>query len=89
MRGEMKAMLFTVAAGSVLFAPLTAQADEPRSATEPYVMMESGEVTNVIDAFDDGDVFDLNISLGFDYATKSATILRETRIRGPGLTSGG
>jgi hypothetical protein len=85
----MKAMLFTVAAGSVLFAPLAAQADEPRSATEPYVMMESGEVTNVIDAFDDGDVFDLNISLGFDYATKSATILRETSIRGPGLTSGG
>ena len=52
-------------------------------------MMESGEVTNVIDAFDDTDPFDLNISLGFQYATKSARILRETSIYEPGLTTGG
>jgi hypothetical protein len=52
-------------------------------------MMESGEVTNVIDAFDDDDPFDINISLGFDFSSKSARILRETNIQEPGLTTGG
>ncbi|AKT42647.1 hypothetical protein [Chondromyces crocatus] len=51
-------------------------------------MMESGEVTNVIDAFDDGDLFDINVSLGFQYFTKSARIRRETSVAGPGLSSG-
>lgn len=78
--------LFGVAA---LLVPLAAHADEPRSATEPRVMMESGEVTNVADAFDDGDQFDLNISLAFSYSSKSATIRRETSIAEPGLTTGG
>src|SRR5580698_5866841 len=55
----------------------------------PRVMLEPGEVVNVIDAFDEGNPFDLNISLGFDYSSKSAKILRETSIAGPGLTSGG
>src|SRR6185312_231463 len=64
-------------------------ADEPRNATEPRVMLEPGEVVNVIDAFDEGNPFDLNISLGFDYSNKTAKILRETTIAGPGLTSGG
>jgi hypothetical protein len=66
-----------------------AHADEPRSVTEPRVMLEPGEVTNVIDAFDEGNPFDLNISLGFDYTSKSARILRETAIAAPGLTTGG
>ncbi|MDI1482022.1 hypothetical protein [Polyangium sp. y55x31] len=66
-----------------------ARADEPRSATEPRVMQEPGEVVNVIDAFDEGDPFDIAISLGFQYSTKSAKVLRETNIFGPGLTSGG
>src|SRR5262245_51020330 len=57
------ASLFALLSG---FA-LDASADEPRSATEPRVMQEAGEVVEVIDAFDDGDVFDLNISLGFTY----------------------
>lgn len=52
-------------------------------------MMEAGEVVDVIDAFDDDDPFDINISLGFEYATKSARILRESNIGGPGLSSGG
>lgn len=52
-------------------------------------MMESGEVTDVIDAFDDGDPFDINISLGFDFASKSARILRETNVKEAGLTTGG
>ncbi|MEZ4309637.1 MAG: hypothetical protein R3F14_16500 [Polyangiaceae bacterium] len=70
-------------------APLAARADEPRNATEPRVMMEPGEITNVIDAFDEGDVFDANVSLGFQFAAKSAKIFRETSIGGPGLASGG
>jgi hypothetical protein len=75
--------------GVTLLGAVTASADEPRSATEPRVMMESGEVTNVIDAFDDGDPFDLSVSLGFEYSTKSARIKRETHIYQPGLTTGG
>src|SRR5271155_5281565 len=70
-------------------AACPAGADEPRNATEPRVMLEPGEVTNVIDAFDEGNPFDLNISLGFDYSSKSARILRETTIAAPGLTTGG
>jgi len=77
------------ALAAVLLGPGLARADEPRNATEPRVMMESGEVTNVIDAFDDGDPFDINISLGFEYSSKSAKILRENSIAQPGLTTGG
>lgn len=66
-----------------------ARADEPRNTTEPRVMMEPGEVVNVIDAFDDGKPFSLNIGLGFDYSSKTAKILRETTIAAPGLTTGG
>jgi hypothetical protein len=72
-----------------MLAPAAARADEPKSATEPRVMLESGEVTNVVDAFDDGDQFDLNVSLGFQFESKSAKILRETSIAEPGLTTGG
>lgn len=88
-RGDSKVLVAAAIASGALAAPASASADEPRSATEPYVMMESGEVTDVIDAFDDGDPFDINISLGFEYSTKSATIMRETHIGGPGLSSGG
>ena len=52
-------------------------------------MQEPGEVVNVIDAFDDGDPFDLNVSLAFQYFSKSAKILRETNIARAGLTTGG
>ena len=78
-----------VALAAVLLGSGLARADEPRNATEPHVMMESGEVTNVIDAFDDGDAFDINISLGFEYTSKSAKIMRENSIAQPGLTTGG
>jgi len=78
----------TAFAGFML-APAAAWADEPRTASEPRIMMESGEVTNVIDAFDDGDPFDINVSLGFEFSSKSAKILRETQIKAPGLTTGG
>lgn len=81
-----------LAASFALVASLdatVAHADEPRSATEPRIMQEPGEVVNVIDAFDDGDPFDIAVSLGFQYSAKSAKIQRETSIFGPGLTSGG
>lgn len=78
-----------LAGAGVLVAPALARADEPRNTTEPRVMQEPGEVTNVIDAFDDGDLFDINIGLGFDYASKSARVMRETAIAAPGLTTGG
>lgn len=83
-----RSIALAAVAAALLAAPIAA-ADEPRSATEPRVMMESGEVTNVIDAFDDGDPFDFNISLGFQFFSKSAKIRRETAAGGPGLTSGG
>ncbi|HEY4122333.1 MAG TPA: hypothetical protein VGM56_30910, partial [Byssovorax sp.] len=53
------------------------------------MMREPGFVVDVIDAFDDGDPFDLNVSLGFEYLSKSAKILRESNIYQPGLTTGG
>ncbi len=77
------------ALAAVLLGSGLARAEEPRNATEPRVMMESGEVTNVIDAFDDGDVFDINIGLTFQYSAKTAKILRENNIAQPGLTTGG
>lgn len=81
--------IFLLAPALSLFAlPSVARADEPHGATEPRVMMESGEVTNVIDAFDEGDIFDANVSLGFGYSSKSAKIRRETSINQPGLSSG-
>ncbi|MGK3986201.1 hypothetical protein WME99_24360 [Sorangium sp. So ce136] len=76
-------------AAAALLAASPASADEPRSATEPRLMMETGEITSVVDAFDDGDTFDLNFSFGFEHATKSAKIHRETSIAGPGLSTGG
>lgn len=83
------ALCFAVLSAPALLGHATARADEPRSVTEPRVMQEPGEVVDVIDAFDDGDDFDLNVSLGFSYETKSARILRETYIQQPGLTTGG
>ena len=69
-----------------------ARADEPRQAGEPRMLSEPGEVTNVIDAFDDDDVFDLHLTLGYQYAWKRAHIRRETTIgnaANPGLSTGG
>lgn len=54
------------------------RAEEPRLVSEPYLLQEPAEVTQVVDSFDDGDPFDLNLSVGYQYATQSADILRET-----------
>ena len=66
-----------------------AAADEPRKVTEPHVLAEPTEITQVADAFDDFDVFDLHISLGYQYTSKSAKIFRESFIAQPGLAVGG
>jgi hypothetical protein len=79
----------TAGAFALLATEGVARADEPRTSTEPRVMMEPGWVVDVVDAFDDGDPFDVNVSLGFQYLTKSARILRESTIARPGLTTGG
>ena len=86
-----KAGLAALALGSVW--PSTAAAHEPKKANEPRIMSEPGEVTNVVDAFDDdnNNNFDLHLTLGFQRSWMGAKILRETYIGGnnnPGLTTG-
>jgi hypothetical protein len=71
-----------------LLAP-TAPADEPRRLGEPSVLREPGEITQVVDAFDDDDQFDLSLSLGFESSRRSASILRETAIGQPRFATGG
>jgi hypothetical protein len=66
-----------------------ARADEPHKVTEPPVLNEPAEITQVVDAFDDDDPFDLNLSLGYQQTWSSATIRRESYIAQPGLSSGG
>ena len=61
-----------------LFAWVTpAMAEEPRTAKEPRPMAESTEITQVADAFDDDDPIDVNLSIGYQYSSRSADILRE------------
>lgn len=71
------------------FTSAAVHADEPRKVTEPSVLREPAEITQVIDAFDEDDPFDLHLSLGFQRTWKNAKIRRETAIAQPGLTTGG
>ena len=66
-----------------------AQAEEPFKATERPVLNEPGEVTQVVDAFDGEDPFDLHITLGYQHTWKSGNVLRETYIDQGSLSSGG
>ncbi|MEZ4219540.1 MAG: hypothetical protein R3B13_01335 [Polyangiaceae bacterium] len=66
-----------------------AGADEPALAGEPAVLNEPSEITQVVDAFDGDDPFDLHLSLGFQQTWKSAKIRRESAIGQDGLTTGG
>jgi hypothetical protein len=52
-------------------------------------MRETAEVTSVADAFDDGDLFDLHLSLTFHQRVKTANIRRETTSAAAGLSTGG
>jgi hypothetical protein len=81
--GELLAVL-------VLLAPRVAEADEPRRATEPHILADSAtDLTQVVDAFDEFNDFDLHMSLAFQQSTRRAGIFRETSITQPGLTTGG
>jgi hypothetical protein len=77
----------TVAA--LMASAARAGADEPRRVNEPDVLSDSAEVTQVADAFDGNDLFDLHLSLGYQVSTASANVLRESHIIQPGLTDGG
>lgn len=86
-----KAGLAALAVGAVW--PSAAAAHEPKKANEPRIMSEPGEITNVVDAFDDdnNNNFDLHLTLGFQRSWLGARILRETFIGGsnnPGLSTG-
>jgi hypothetical protein len=72
----------------LIASTVPAGADEPRKVTEPSVLREPAEVTNVVDAFDDDDPFDLHLSLGFQQTWKSAKIRRESYMNQPGLSTG-
>lgn len=72
----------------LLVAP-PASADEPRAANEPRLLEETAGITQIVDAFDEGDLFDLKLSLGYEYSRRTAPIRRETSILEPGLSTGG
>jgi hypothetical protein len=74
--------------GLLLAAPRV-QAEEPRKVSEPSVLQEPAEITNVVDAFDDTDKFDLNLTLGFQQTWKSGNIHRETHSDLNQFSSGG
>lgn len=76
------------ALAALTLAPAT-RADEPALTGEPVVLNEPAEITQVVDAFDGDDPFDLHLSLGFQQTWKSAKIRRESSINQPGLSSGG
>lgn len=80
--------LFAAVAGAMTVTT-QAQADEPRKVTEPYVLGEPAEITQVVDALDEGDPFDLHLTLGYEQTWYSANIRRETFVAQPGLTTGG
>ncbi len=87
--GKQRLLALTSVAWGVVFAAGTAHADEPRAPREPRMMRETGEITTVIDAFDEDDAFDANLFLGFEQKWHNANIRRETAIAQPGLSSGG
>jgi hypothetical protein len=66
-----------------------ARAEEPRKVSEPSVLREPSEVVQVVDAFDDDDLFDLHLSLGYESTWKSGKILRETSLTDAGFSDGG
>ena len=75
--------------GACLLIAPRAWADEPRAANEPRLLQETAGITQIVDAFDDDDLFDLKLSLGYDYTRRTAPIRRETSIYQPGLSTGG
>jgi hypothetical protein len=79
-RAPLPRAAWTAALGGALVTLLSpaARADEPRKVTEPPVMREPTEIVQIADAFDDDDIFDLHLSLGYQHTWKNAKIYRET-----------
>jgi hypothetical protein len=79
------------AAGSLLGLTVApdVRADEPRKVSEPRALREPSEIVQVVDAFDEDDLFDLHLSLGYQHTWKNAKILRETNVLQSGLGTGG
>ena len=83
-------MLLPHAAGGAAAAVIALTATTALGQDEvPKIMLEPGEVVDVVDAFDGDDPYDFSITLGFEYQAKEARIMRETSIFEPGLTTGG
>ncbi|HVZ35981.1 MAG TPA: hypothetical protein VG963_26320 [Polyangiaceae bacterium] len=55
---------------------------EPRSGTEPDVLRQPAQATNVVDAFDQSTGFDLHFTLGYQHTWKRAGISRELALEG-------
>jgi hypothetical protein len=72
-----------------LLSTSLSHAEEPRKVSEPSVLREPSEVVQVVDAFDDDDLFDLHLSLGYQSTWKSADILRESSLTDAGFNDGG
>jgi len=68
---------FLASALPLLVATRALRADEPPGAHEPRLITESSEITAVPDAFDVGNVLDVNLLLGFTQSWKRANIRRE------------
>lgn len=75
--------------GAALTASSVVGAEEPRTVHEPRMLQETGEITSVVDAFDDDDAFDVSLMLGFRQEWQHANIRRETSLNQPGLSDGG
>ena len=74
---------------AALLSVSVARAEEPKRAGEPSVMREPAEITQVADAFDGDDLFDLILTLGYESSWKQAEIRRESSIAQTGLSNGG
>ncbi|MBI2894893.1 MAG: hypothetical protein HYY06_15160 [Deltaproteobacteria bacterium] len=86
--------LFALACGLLLVPGLAAAQDEEVSA--PLVSTDGGalgrylqpaEFTNVIDAFDEDDPFDLNVSIGYERTLRRGKVRRESN--NPGVSEDG
>ena len=87
-----KTLIWPSMALLLLVSASKARADEPTTAGEPRVLSEPGEITDIVDAFDGDDVFDLHLTIGYQYTSRHSHIRRETNMgdltRNPGLSLG-
>jgi hypothetical protein len=89
LKGAGAPLAFALAFAGMTGSASVARAEEPRAPGEPRLLRETAEATSVVDAFDDGDMFDLHLFLGFEQRFKSSNIRRETALAQPGMSTGG